>query len=105
MEYVGILTQQSRNNFRSVLLLCLFPCLVVGLVYLFCYLYVWFSLSGRGYPAAELFPYANYYFVHWAPYALGGVALWFVIAYFANVQMIQSATGAKPLDRKDNKRV
>ena len=58
MEYVGILTQQSRNNFRSVLLLCLFPCLVVGLVYLFCYLYVWFSLSGRGYPAAELFPYA-----------------------------------------------
>ena len=105
MEYVGILTQQSRNNFRSVLLLCLFPCLVVGLVYLFCYLYVWFSLSGRGYPAAELFPYANYYFVHWAPYALGGVAIWFVIAYFANVQMIQSATGAKPLDRKDNKRV
>ena len=32
MQYVGIHTQQSRNNFRSLLLLCLFPCLVVGLL-------------------------------------------------------------------------
>ncbi len=108
MEYVGIYTQQRRNNTRSVLLLCLFPCLVVGLLYLFCFLFVWCILSGEGYEASELsymFPYANGYFIHLAPYVLGGVLIWFVVAYFANVQMIQSATGAKPLERKDNKRV
>lgn len=105
MEYVGIQTQQSRNNFRSLLLLFMFPCLVVGLVYLFCYLFVWVSLAGQGYPLSEMFPYANYYFVRWAPYALLGVIVWFIIAYFANTQMIKAATGATSLERKDNKRV
>lgn len=38
MQYVGIQTQQSRNNRRSVLLLFLFPCLVAALLYLACYL-------------------------------------------------------------------
>ena len=43
MQYVGIHTQQSRNNFRSLLLLCLFPCLVVGLLFVFCYLLVYLT--------------------------------------------------------------
>lgn len=105
MEYIGIQTQQSRNNFRSALLLFLFPCLVVGLLYVFCYLFVWLSLSGQGYPLQEMFPYANYYFVRWAPFVLGGVLIWFVVAYFANTRMIEAATGSAPLERRDNKRV
>ena len=40
-----------------------------------------------------------------APYVLGGVVIWFIIAYFANTFIISRATGARPLDRKDNKRV
>lgn len=40
MQYVGIQTQQSRNNRRSVFLLFLFPCLVAALLYLACYLLV-----------------------------------------------------------------
>ena len=40
MQYVGIHTQQSRNNRRSVFLLFLFPCLVAALLYLACYLLV-----------------------------------------------------------------
>jgi heat shock protein HtpX len=39
------------------------------------------------------------------PFVLGGVAIWFLIAYFANTAIIQSATGARPLERKENKRV
>ena len=38
MQYVGIQTQQSRNNLRSAFLLFLFPCLVAALLYLACYL-------------------------------------------------------------------
>lgn len=104
MEYVGIQTQQSRNNFRSLLLLCMFPCLVVGMTYLFCYLFVWVAANGA-YSGAELIPYANYYFVRWVPYVVGGVLIWFLIAYFANTSIINSAVGSVPLQRKDNKRV
>src|SRR5690606_3093631 len=34
-----------------------------------------------------------------------GVAIWFVIAWFANTAIIQAATGARPLERKENMRV
>jgi len=40
-----------------------------------------------------------------SPYLLGGVVIWFLIAYFANTAIIRSATGARPLERKENKRV
>ena len=39
------------------------------------------------------------------PFVLGGVAIWFLIAYFANTSIIRSATGARTLERKENKRV
>ena len=44
-------------------------------------------------------------FLQLAPYILGGVLIWFLIAYFANTAIIRSATGARPLKRKENKRV
>mgnify|MGYP000329200316 CR=1 FL=1 len=43
MQYIGIQTQQSRNNLRSAFLLFLFPCLVAALLYLSCYLLVLFG--------------------------------------------------------------
>ena len=36
---------------------------------------------------------------------IGGVAIWFVIAYFSNTKMIQKAVGAQPLMRRENPRV
>ena len=35
MNYVGIHTQQVRNNFKSLLLLILFPCIILAIVYAF----------------------------------------------------------------------
>lgn len=103
MKYVGIETQQRRNNFRSLLLLGLFPCLVVGLFFLFCYLLAGSLASDQASPQA--IPLAEELFIRWAPYVLGGIVVWFTIAYFANTSIINSATGAQPLERKDNKRV
>jgi len=40
-----------------------------------------------------------------APGILIGVAVWFLIAWFANTSIIRSATGARPLERSENKRV
>lgn len=102
MKYVGIETQQRRNNFRSLLLLGLFPCLVVGLLFLFCYLLAGLASDQSG---AQAIPLAEELFIRWAPYVLGGIVVWFAIAYFANTSIINSATGAQSLERKDNKRV
>ena len=110
MEYVGIQTQKSRNDFRSMLLLFMFPCLVTGMVYLFCLALAWLGLIGGTMAeeaAAEgsLWYYANSVFLKSAPYAFGGVLIWFVIAYFFNTLIIKASTGAKTLERKSNKRV
>lgn len=105
MKYVGIQTQQSRNNFRSLLLLLLFPCLIVGLTYLFCYLLNLLAYNDDGLSPAQLLNYSTGMFIHLVPYVIGGVLIWFLIAYFANTSIINSATGSVPLSRKDNKRV
>ena len=105
MQYVGIQTQQSRNNFRSLLLLCLFPCLVMGLLFAFCYLLHLLAMNDDGLTGAELLGYSTGMFIHLAPYVLGGVLIWFIIAYFANTSIINSATGSEPLSRMENKRV
>ena len=105
MEYVGIQTQQSRNNFRSMLLLCMFPCLVVGLTYLFCFLLHYLAMNDDMTTYDDVISYTNSMFLHVIPYIVGGVLVWFLIAYFANTSIIDSATGAVPLQRKDNKRV
>lgn len=105
MRYVGIQTQQSRNNIRSLILLCLFPCLVVGLVFLFCYLLSYVSANNSVSYESTIWNETVEMFVHISPYALGGVFIWFIIAYFANTSIINSATGSHSLSRKDNKRV
>ena len=107
MQYVGIQTQQSRNNFRSLLLLCLFPCLVMGLLFsVFAYLFITnLAMNDDGLTGAELLGYSTGMFIHLAPYVLGGVLIWFIIAYFANTSIINSATGSEPLSRMENKRV
>lgn len=103
MQYVGIQTQQRRNNMRSLLLLVLFPCLVVGLVFLFCYLLTF--LTQNEYSQVDPMQNTIDLFINVAPYAIGGVFIWFIIAYFSNTSIINSATGAHPLERRDNKRV
>ena len=103
MQYVGIQTQQSRNNRRSVLLLFLFPCLVAALLYLACYLLVAFG-HGESMEVSIL-ELANPLFINALPYTMGVVLIWFLIAFWANTSIIKAATGAKPLDRRENKRV
>ncbi|MCL2844164.1 MAG: M48 family metallopeptidase [Chitinivibrionia bacterium] len=99
-EYVGIATQQWRNNLRSVALLAAFPILVFALLYAGCYALVAFG-EGHGEPAII----ANELFFGSFPFVGVGIFLWFIIAYFTNVYIIDKATGAHTLERKENKRV
>ena len=103
MQYVGIQTQQARNNFRSVALLVLFPVLVVLLTFLFSYLLNLVTYTEYdNYNVAERTVLTTKELL---PYIIAGVLIWFAIAWFANVSIINSATGAHSLERKENKRV
>ncbi|MCI6549649.1 MAG: M48 family metallopeptidase [Prevotella sp.] len=109
MEYVGVLTQIHRNNIKSMVLLMMFPVIILGMVWVFLALLNYFGngvYDEYGNVVHQLdAPTVNYYFLTSVPWIIGGVAIWFAIAYFSNVSMIQHATGARPLTRKENPRV
>lgn len=109
MRYVGMMTQIRRNNMRTMLLLLMFPVIMLGMIWVFLALLNYF---GNGYydqygnivhqlDAQTV----NYYFVKAVPWVVGGVGLWFLIAYFSNAAMVRAATGARPLERRENPRV
>jgi heat shock protein HtpX len=107
MKYVGIYTQQSSNNIKSVLLLCCFPLLVVGMVWAFFTILCLLSMGRDEYGRPLPFEWdtANALTLEYLPVVLGVVGIWFIIAYFINDAVIRNATQAHPLERKDNMRV
>ncbi|MBR0037680.1 MAG: M48 family metallopeptidase [Bacteroidales bacterium] len=107
MKYVGIHTQQVRNNVKSILLLCCFPLIVIGMVWIFFALLEYFG-TGRdpyGNPIPMDWDEVNEWFVQFIPIVLIVVSVWFLIAYIINDEIIRHATQAVPLKRKDNMRV
>jgi heat shock protein HtpX len=94
MQYVGLQAQIGRNNRNSVLLLIAFPALLLALFYVLI-----FFLGERD--AAE----TNKRFLQVMPVVLAAVGIWFLIAWAGHAAFIRMATGAKPLERKENKRV
>jgi heat shock protein HtpX len=94
VAYIGIQKQIRKNNRNSVFLLIAFPALLLAMVYLFL-----FFTTNATYktPEGE--------FARIAPFVIGAIGIWFLIAWKFNTAMINSATGAHPLERKENKRV
>ena len=104
MRYVGMQTQIRRNNTLSILLLLMFPTIILGMVWVFLAALNYF---GNGYPDeyGEMvyqldISTVNYYFVTAIPWVVAGVLIW-----FGNVAMVQQATGARPVTRKENPRL
>ena len=107
MKYVGIHTQQVRNNLKSLLLLALFPCILLGVVYAFLAILAYMGVYDDAYGEVRSvdWNYVNYEMAHIAPWVIGIVGVWFLISYFANSAIIRSATGSCPLERRENPRV
>lgn len=109
MKYVGMYTQIRRNNMMSIVLLLLFPLIILGTIWVFLALVNYFGTyyyDAQG-NMVNVFnaDIVNGYFVSTIPWVIGGVGIWFLIAYFSNTAMIKQATGARPLARRDNPRV
>lgn len=115
----GLRTYIWNNNLKTAVLLVMFPVLVSMFTYAGLLLEQgWWLIRGRPY-GREL---SNLEFVgvgvdFWEllidqlkiaadrlpgmlPYVLVGVAVWFLIAYFINVKVISSATGARSVTRQ-----
>lgn len=94
MTYVGLQSQISRNNRNSILLLIAFPALLLIMLYI-----IFFFASEQNTEETNL------YFFRAMPFVLAGVCIWFLVAWAGHSAFIRVATGSKPLDRKENKRV
>jgi heat shock protein HtpX len=94
MQYIGLDKQIRRNNTNSILLLIAFPALLLAL----CYAVIFFW-------GEHDFPTTNEYFIRIIPFVLTGVGIWFLIAFAGHSAFIRLSTGAKPLERKENKSV
>ncbi len=94
MQYVGLTRQIQRNNTNSVLLLIAFPALLLAMSYAI--------LFFTGNQDADQ---TNQYFLQLMPFVLAGVGIWFLIAWAGHNAFIKLSTGAKSLERKENKRV
>ena len=105
MKYTGLHQQIQRNNINSFLLLIAFPVLLLGMFYIIIYFIA--KDNASEYPD-ENFPIStdhNTMFLSTAPFILIGVGIWFLIAWAGHAAFIRLATGAKPLERKENKRI
>ena len=102
MQAVGLQTYIWNNNLRSLALLCGFPVLLLAMVYA-----AELALIGTGYlPSTGDYgrdmAYAAALMLQAAPLAIGVSLVWFLIAYFANQAIIDFATGAQAVERRDN---
>ncbi|MEJ6589837.1 MAG: M48 family metallopeptidase [Crocinitomicaceae bacterium] len=98
MEYVGLQEQITSNNRKSTLLLIGFPTILLAALYS---VILFLSNSGSGVDLET----SNRAFIGFVPYVLIFTGIWFTIAYLGHSSMINYATGAKTLERKDNMRV
>jgi heat shock protein HtpX len=94
MEYIGLDRQIRRNNVNSIILLIAFPVLLLGMTYLFVFFVFGKDISET-----------NQSFLRYLPFVLAGTGIWFLIAWLMHAFMIRMATGSRPLNRMENKRV
>jgi heat shock protein HtpX len=104
VQAVGLQTYIWNNNLRSLVLLAGFPVLLLVLVFA-----IQLMLIGSGmerlpydYAYGGGFAYAARATIQSLPLAIGVAGVWFVIAYFGNQAIIDMATGAQLVERKDN---
>lgn len=100
MKYVGLTEQIRKNNRNSFLLLLTFPLLLLAILYI-----ILFFVAGN-YGSEYLNSSGpNELFIRYAPIVLAIILVWFLIAWTGHTAFIKLATGARPLERKENKRV
>jgi heat shock protein HtpX len=103
MRYIGLDKQIRKNNFNSLLLLIAFPVLLLAMMYAAVY-FITKNQNAHAESYDTIYDPTNIFF-NTAPVVLVAVGIWFLIAWVGHSAFIRLATGSKPLERKENKRV
>ena len=101
MQAYGLKTHIWNNNLRCILLLCMFPLLLLGVIYAGMLLYTGVA-TDMGSDAR--FAYAARRLPAVAPAALGITAGWFAVAFLGHQKMISMATKSRPIARSEEPR-
>lgn len=102
MGAYGLQTHIWNNNWKSVLLMLGFPVLLLLLTYGLFLLYAGFAGMSMGNdPVLGYFVWAADALAHAWPYALVAAGIWFAIAYAFYQNIIDAATGAHKVERRD----
>ncbi len=101
-EAYGLQTHIWNNNGKSVLLMLGFPVLLLLLTYGLFLLFAGFSgmSMGKDEMTGPFIWAADALARSW-PFAIGGALIWFVIAYFFYQGIIDAATGARQVERRE----
>jgi heat shock protein HtpX len=101
MQAVGLQTYIWNNNIRSALLLIGFPILLLGMVFCLTLGMIVARLLPPGEEYGGAVPFALHLMVQAAPAAIVVALVWFAIAYVFNQQIIDFATGSRPVTREE----
>lgn len=101
MGAYGLKTHIWNNNFKSLLLLVLFPVLILALIYAGLLLWAGY-VEGRSAQAG--FAFAAKTFPRTIPFTLAGVGIWFGIAFMGHQAMIDMATKSKSVTKSEEPR-
>lgn len=101
MGAYGLKTHIWNNNFKSILLLILFPCLILALIY--AGLLLWAGYI-EGADIASGFAFAGSALPVAVPFTLAGIGAWFGVAFLGHQAMIDAATGARAINESDEPR-
>jgi heat shock protein HtpX len=98
----GLQTHIWNNNWKTVLLMAGFPVLLLLVTYALFLLFAGFSgATVGGDPVAGPFIWAGEALAQAWPFAIAGAILWFGIAYAFYQGIIDAATGARRVERRD----
>lgn len=101
MGSYGLSTYIWNNRLKSLLLLAGFPVLLVLICFAFALI-----ISALDAPDVDTgFANAVRLLPTLIPVALGGAALWFLVAFFAHQRIIDAVTGARRIERTENPRI
>jgi len=106
MRTVGLSTYRWNNNFRSILILCLYPLILIGMAWVIAYFLTLVShpmppqMDAATYAKALLDP-TTQAIKQYSPFIGGFVFIWFTFAWFFNTQLMRSLARSHPVTRTE----
>ncbi|MCD8497946.1 MAG: M48 family metallopeptidase [Alphaproteobacteria bacterium] len=95
---IGLKTQLWNNNLKSLALLAGYPFLMLGIIWACAYL---LGMAESGQADARAAQFAQGIIMEFWPMILTAIALWFVISWFFNTNMVRALSHSHPVTRKE----